>query len=85
MSTSEQSVHSSSDSNLFHRHTTVSTTISSIIPSTHEDLEENKSLLLHLTPQYQINSLTTLSIYYVSLFETIEMIEIALLGKIQSH
>ncbi len=98
LSTSEQSVPiippptnpiteplSSSDSNLFRRHTTT-TTISSIptnnfsTKKTENEITEEKFLIVHLTPQYQTNSLTNLSIYYISSFETIEMIAIALLG-----
>ncbi|CAF1558155.1 unnamed protein product [Rotaria magnacalcarata] len=84
---------SSSDSNLFRQQTTTTTTI--IVPTSQTSnstrkqhaIEDNKEkcLLVHLTPQYQTNSLTNLSIYYVSSFETIEMIAIALLGMNQIH
>ena len=78
---------SSSDSNLFRHHT-----FTNILPSSstkhnltivdkENEIGEEKIVLLHLTPQYQTNLLTNLSIYYVSSFETIEMIAIALLGK----
>ena len=101
LSTSQQSVPrtnlitdpvSSSDTNIFGRHTTVAATPISSAPTnrfslqqtdTHEITNEKKFLLFHLTPQNQINLLTTLSIYYVSSFETIEMIGIALLGMNQ--
>lgn len=88
ISTSEQSVPttdltepiSSSDSNLF-RHHTARTTISPIPLTTIEnEISEEKYLILHITPENQINSLTNLSIYYISSIETIEMIAIALLG-----
>jgi len=76
---------SSSDSNLFRRHTTT-TTISSVPTNnfstrkTEDEITEEKFLIVHLTPQYQTNSLTNLSIYYISSIDTIEMIAIALLG-----
>jgi hypothetical protein len=92
LSTSEQSIPrtnlitepiSSSDNNLFQRHTTATPILSA--PTNQFSIKqiEEKYLLLHLTPQNQINSLTNLSIYYVSSFETIEMIAIALLGMNQ--
>ncbi|CAF4358370.1 unnamed protein product, partial [Rotaria magnacalcarata] len=72
---------SSSDSNLFRQQTTTTTIVvptSQTSNSTRKQhvIEDNKEkcLLVHLTPQYQTNSLTNLSIYYVSSFETIEMI-----------
>ena len=83
---------SSSDSNLFRRHTTVAATAISSAPTNHFSLRQSdthkvtndeKFLLFHLTPQNQIDRLTTLSIYYISSFETIEMIGIALLGMNQ--
>lgn len=79
---------SSSDSNLFRGHTTVAATPISSAPTNHfslqqSDTNQTKSLLFHLPLQNQINLLTTLSIYYVSSFETIEMIGIALLGMHQ--
>ncbi|CAF3532680.1 unnamed protein product [Rotaria sp. Silwood1] len=100
LSTSEQSVSaielltnhitepvSSSDSNLFQqRATTIVHPSSSFTTKKNEnEINKQKFLLLHLTPQYQTNSLTNLSIYYVSSFETIEMIAIALLGMNQIH
>ena len=97
LSTSEQSVPrtnlitepiSSSDNNLFRRHTTATPILSAptnqfSIKKIEEEITEEKYLILHLTPQSQINSLTNLSIYYVSSFEIIEMIAIALLGMNQ--
>jgi len=92
LSTSEQSPTnliteplSSSDSNLFRRHTTTTTISSAPMNnfSTKKTEDGEKFLILHLTSQYQTNSLTNLSIYYVSSIETIEMIAIALLGKIK--
>ncbi|CAF0735110.1 unnamed protein product [Rotaria sordida] len=100
LSTSEQSVPtiepltnlitepvSSSDSNLFRQRTTTIVHPSSnlTIKKKENEINKEKFLLLHLTPQYQTNSLTNLSIYYVSSFETIEMIAIALLGMNQIH
>ncbi|CAF3165913.1 unnamed protein product [Rotaria socialis] len=81
---------SSSDSNLFRQQTTTivvpasETSNSTRKQQVIEDSKE-KYLLVHLTPQYQTNSLTNLSIYYVSSFETIEMIAVALLGMNQIH
>ena len=100
LSTSEQSIPtlqptsniiseplSSSDSNLFRRHTTTTA-----IPENNfsarkreNEISEEKFLILHLTPQNQTDALTNLSIYYVSSIETIEMIAIALLGMNQIH
>jgi hypothetical protein len=97
LSTSEQSIPrtnlltepiSSSDNNLFRRHTTATPILSAptnqfSLKQIEDEITEEKSLLFHITPQNQINSLTNLSIYYVSSFETIEMIAIALLGMNQ--
>ncbi|CAF3878775.1 unnamed protein product [Adineta steineri] len=93
LSISEQSVpitnittesHSSSDSNLFQRHR-----IKTVIPekkfSERKKQDEEKFLIFHLTEQYQINSLTNLSIYYISSIEIIDMLAIALLGMNQIH
>jgi hypothetical protein len=79
---------SSSDNNLFRRHTTATPILSAptnqfSIKRIEEEIHEEKYLILHLTPQNQTDSLTNLSIYYVSSFETIEMIAIALLGMNQ--
>jgi hypothetical protein len=99
LSTSEQSVStiqpptnllaeplSSSDSNLFRRRTTIQPpSFKNFLARKKEDEKnEEKFLILHLTPENQTKSLTHLSIYYVSSFETIEMIAIALLGYIKS-
>jgi hypothetical protein len=80
---------SSSDSNLFRRRTTAIAIPSSLeknFPARKKENEinEEKFLILHLTPQNQTDSLTNLSIYYVSSLETIEMIAIALLGILKS-
>ncbi|CAF2854659.1 unnamed protein product [Rotaria sp. Silwood2] len=100
LSTSEQSVPtiepltnlmtepvSSSDSNLFRQRTTtiVHPPSNFTMKRKENEINQEKFLLLHLTPQYQTNSLTNLSIYYVSSFETIEMTAIALLGMNQIH
>ncbi len=100
LSTSEQSVPtiqpttnliaeplSSSDSNLFRRHRTTAPLLEKpFVPRKKEnEINEEKFVILHLTPQNQTNSLTNLSIYYVSSLETIEMIAIALLGKLKSR
>jgi len=76
---------SSSDSNLFRRHTTTTAIPENNYSARKQEDEicEEKFLILHLTPQNQTNSLTNLSIYYVSSIETIEMIAVALLGKIK--
>ena len=76
---------SSSDSNLIRRYrptTTISSTPinNHLLKKLENDINEEKYLILHLTPDHQTNSLTNLSISYVSSFETIEMIAIALLG-----
>ena len=81
--------HSSSDSNLI-RHGPITIAVPSspghnLIKTQQNDrINDEKLLLLHLNSQYQTNSLTNLSLYYVSSFETTEMIAIALLGKRKS-
>lgn len=45
-----------------------------------DDTLEEKRVLLHLTPHYQTSSVTTLSLYYVSSIDAIDMIGVALLG-----
>lgn len=75
-----------SDSNLVRQRTTMMDFPSLKKFTVREQNKENEInykqiLLTHLTPQNQTNSLTNLSIYYVSSLETIEMIAIVLLGK----
>ena len=99
LSTSEQSVPtiqpplnpiteplSSSDSNLFRRNTAALLSLEKYFHNGKKQnhINEDKLVILHLTPQNQTSSLTTLSIYYVSSLETIEMIAIALLGNLKS-
>ncbi|CAF1551887.1 unnamed protein product, partial [Didymodactylos carnosus] len=82
-----------SDSNIYNRPTTVTSRpfsngliepppVTKAIGEKNETIEEN-GVLLHLTKQNQICFLTSLSIYYVSNHETIELLAIALLGMHQ--
>ena len=75
---------SSSDSNLHLRPAmTLTTTPTKAIQTRRETkTAEERHLLFHITPENQTNFLTNLSIYYVSSIETIDMIAIALLGKL---